>query len=88
VSLPGIPARFPKKFSQFGSAVWQLFYDSNVNIIVKIKQDIHIHVSYSRPNGGTEWAEIFCGDSWVAESVLGLKKKFYIFSTGNAGPFR
>ena len=30
-----------------------------------IKQDIFIYVSYSRLNGWTEWAEIFCGYSWV-----------------------
>ena len=28
-----------------------------------IKQDIRIYVPYSRPNGWTDWAEIFCGHS-------------------------
>ena len=36
------------------------------NTIYIIKQDIRIYVPYSRPNGSTEWAEIFCGHSWVA----------------------
>ena len=39
-----------------------------------IKQDIHIHVAYSRPNGWTEWADIFCGHSWVAGVCLRLKR--------------
>ena len=34
--------------------------------VVKIKQDIRINVPYSRPNGWTELAEIFCGHSWVS----------------------
>jgi len=29
------------------------------------KQDIHIYVAYVRPNGWTEWAEIFGGHSGV-----------------------
>ena len=56
-----------------------------VCIIYIIKQDIHIyiyiHVAYSRTNGWTDWAEIFCGHSRVAEGCLRLKKIF--FSTGN-----
>jgi len=35
-------------------------------IIYKIKQDIHIYVAYSRPNGWTEWAEFFSEHLWVA----------------------
>ena len=31
-----------------------------------IKQDIYISVAYSRPHDWTEWADIFCGHSWVA----------------------
>ena len=31
-----------------------------------IKQDICIYIPYSWPNGWTEWAEIFCGQSEVA----------------------
>ena len=31
-----------------------------------IKQDIRIYVPYSRPNGWTDWAEIFCGHSGMA----------------------
>ena len=27
-------------------------------------------IAYSRPNGWTEWAEIFCGHSWVAGNVI------------------
>ena len=39
-----------------------------------IKQDviyIYIYVACSWPNGLTEWAEFFCGHSWVAGDVLG-----------------
>ena len=32
------------------------------------------HHTYSRPNGKTEWTEIFCGHSWVAEGCF--RKKF------------
>ena len=32
-----------------------------------IKQDIRLYVPYSRPNGWTDWAEIFCGHSGEAE---------------------
>ena len=61
---------------------------------------VYIYVAYSRPNGWTDWAEIFCGNSWVAGGCYRLleiqnfvfKKIFKIFffkfvSTGNAGPF-
>ena len=34
-------------------------------------QDIRIYVAYSRPNSWTDWAEIFCGHSWVAGGVIG-----------------
>ena len=35
-------------------------------LIYIIKQDIRKYVPYSRPNGWTDWAEIFCGHSGVA----------------------
>ena len=31
----------------------------SVGQIFMIKQDIHIYVAYSRPDGWTDWAEIF-----------------------------
>ena len=31
------------------------------------KQDIRIYDPYSRPNGWTEWADIFCGHLWVPD---------------------
>ena len=31
-----------------------------LRLICKIKHDIHIYVAYSRPNGWTDWADIFC----------------------------
>jgi len=34
-------------------------------IFYLIKQDFRICVPYSRPNGWTEWADIFCRQSWV-----------------------
>ena len=47
------------------------------------------HHTYSRPNGKTEWTDIFCGHSWVAEGCF--RKKFRFKKKkfkGNAGPFR
>ena len=40
---------------------------------ILVKQDICVCV-YSRPNGWTNWAEIFCGHSLVAGGCLRLKK--------------
>ena len=31
----------------------------------------YIYVAYSRANGWSDWAEIFCGHSWVAGGVIG-----------------
>ena len=39
-----------------------------------IKQDIRLYVPYSRPNGWTDWAEIFWGRSWVAGGCYRQKK--------------
>ena len=33
-----------------------------------------MYVDYSRQNGWTKWADIFCGNSRVAGGVLGYKK--------------
>ena len=44
----------------------------NLKIYI-MKQDIHIYAAYSRPNGWTEWADIFCRHSWVAGGCFGLK---------------
>ena len=33
-----------------------------------------VYVGYSRPNGWTDWAEIFCKHSWVAGGCYRLKK--------------
>ena len=61
-----------------------------------IKQDSHIYVPYNLPNGWTDWAEICCGHSWVAEVCYRLKILIFFFeillvkiffSTGNARPF-
>ena len=41
-----------------------------------IKQDVRIYVTDSRPNGGTELVDIFCGHSGVAAGRL---KKICIF---------
>ena len=54
------------------------------NKIFITKQDICNDVPYSRPNGWTKWADIFCGYSWVAWGRHSLKKKqffsnFFIF---------
>ena len=50
-----------------------------------IKQDIRIYVTNSRPNGWTEWAEIFVDTQWFFFKIF-LKCEFFS-STGNAGPF-
>ena len=44
-----------------------------------IKQEIYIHVAYSRPNGWTDWAELFCGHSWVARGFHRLKNSMIFF---------
>ena len=47
-----------------------------LTIIYIIKQRhsyIYTYVAYSRPNGWTEWAEIFCGHAWVAGGCYRLK---------------
>ena len=44
------------------------FFTNHIIIYIK-KQDIrnlYTYVPYSRPNGWTEWADTFCGHSWVA----------------------
>ena len=40
---------------------------------------MYINVTYSRPSGWTDWADIFCGHSWVAGERLKLKKFENIF---------
>ena len=51
----------------------------NILQIYIIKQDIRIYVPYSRPNGWTEWAKIFCGHSWVAGGCYRLKNQNFFF---------
>ena len=46
-----------------------------------IKQDIRIYVPYSRPNGWTDWAEIFCGHSGVAGGCFRQKKSIIFLKT-------
>jgi len=43
----------------------QVFYDAYIYIIKQAIR-IYIYVAYSRPNGWTGWAEIFCRHLWVA----------------------
>ena len=67
------------------------------SIIYIEKQDIriYIYVAYSRPNGWADWAEFFCGNSWVGGVVIGKKNRIFFniyffqffLATGNAGPF-
>ena len=45
-----------KNFIPFGPAVWPAIGYIYIYII---KGDFRIHVLYSRPNGWTEWADIF-----------------------------
>ena len=40
---------------------------------------IYIYVVNSRSNGWTDWAEFFCGYSWMAGGVIGFKKKMDFF---------
>ena len=37
----------------------------------------HIYVAYSKPNGWTDWTEILCGRSWVAEGCYRLKNSIF-----------
>ena len=63
---------------------------NSTNMVKIIKQDSHIYVPYSRPNGWTDWAEIFCGHSWVAWGWYRLKiqkkKISTFFSRATPGP--
>ncbi len=50
-------------------------YISNILEYIYIKKlDIRIYVGYSRPNGWTDWVEIFCEHSAVAGGCFRLKK--------------
>ena len=49
-------------------------------VIYIIKQDDRIYVHFSRPNGWTEWAEIFCVHTCVASGVSKAKKCFFFFA--------
>ena len=46
-----------------------------------IKQNIYIHVAYSRPNGWTNWADIFCGQG-VLQAIQKFDIFFFIFFHG------
>ena len=54
-----------------------------LQLVFIIRQDIiKIYVAYSRPNGWTKWADIFCGHSRVAGGRGGgcLRLKLFLFS--------
>ena len=55
-----------------------------MKLIYVIKQDIHMYFAHSRPTDRTDWAEIFCGLSWVADMYYRLNKFF--FSRATPGP--
>ena len=72
----------------------QIIEKSIYSFIYILKQDIRtLYVAYRRPNGWTDWAEIFCGHSWVAAGCYRLNKilksflQIFLFFTGNAVPF-
>ena len=46
--------------------MFQKYFKISFTFIYKNKTFVYIYVPYSRPNGWTDWAEIFCGQSWVA----------------------
>ena len=46
--------------------------------IYTIKQDIRIYVPYSRPNGWTDWAEIFCDINLACFTVQSLLHRLKI----------
>ena len=86
-----------KKYALKKGANFSIFY-----LFIKIyllfyiiKKEIHfiyiyIYVAYSRPNGLTDWAEMFYGHSRVAGWCHRLKNWLFFkifFSTGNAGSF-
>ena len=59
-----------------------------------IKQNIrfYIYIAYSRPNGCTNWAEIFLWALRGGRGLLSAKKirtifSLIFFSAGNAGPY-
>ena len=51
----------------------------NINLYNKTSHSIRIYVPYSRLNGWTDWAEIFCGHSWVAGGCYRLKNNSKFF---------
>ena len=61
-------------FHNFSNCTHKQF--TSLDILMIIKQDIliYIYVVYSRPNGWTDWADFFCGHSWVAGECYRLKK--------------
>ena len=88
------------RISVSGSVEICEFMNISVKLLIYIiKQDSHVYVPSSRPNGWTDWADFFL---WTLRGGRGVKKnrkyffqiffsKFFFFniffSTGNAGPF-
>ena len=91
-------AQTRKKIGKFYTFQGARNHKDHSNLYNKTRHD-RIYVPYSRPNGWTDYAEIYCGDWGVAGGWHRLKKFeivffkifFYFFkiffSTGNAGSF-
>ena len=50
-----------------------------------MKQDINMYVAYSRQNGWTDSADIFCGQSWVAGGIKVKKNRHIFFQNYSTG---
>ena len=65
---------FSTVFLYFAENIFFVFKGYNIITIYIIKQDIRIYVVYGRPNGWTNWAEIFDNTYGRPRSVTGYKK--------------
>ena len=91
IKPPGHPWVFTKNLSPFSPAVWPairnkymnvLFYDIDIYYIYNLfnkTTHLYLYVVYRRPNGWTEWAEIYCGHSGVCYRLKNSKFFIQIF---------
>ena len=60
------------------------FERCNIYLDNKTRHSYYIYVACTWPNGWNEWAEIFCGQSWVVGGCFW--QKIYIFLKKNLFP--
>ena len=62
--------------------------DNSINYLYHKTRHSYIYVADSRSNGWIEWAEFFCGHSWVAWGKKGKKIRFKKNSHGQYRAFQ